>query len=150
MCDFSANGTSLCLGEGEMKNSWEIVASSPFAPPLAASPLTHVFSHGLLCSLSRLASLAITGELTHRLIRIRHCVLGIELIQCTGFYSIFLRAQHTWTKVITQANNLTVHVYTENTENIWEKFTIAQLSELASWYACWPTYKKINMRMIFL
>lgn len=109
-----------------------------------------VFSHGLLCSLSRLASLATTGRLARRLIKIRHCVPGIELIQFTGLYSIFLRAQHTWTKVITQANNLTVHVYTENTENIWEKFTIAQLSELASWYACWPTYEEINIRLIFL
>ena len=76
-------------GWSRNKNLWEIVASSPFPPPLAASPLAQVFSRGLLCSLSRLASLAITGELAHRLMKIRHCVPGIKLIQCTGLYSIF-------------------------------------------------------------
>ena len=107
-------------GWSRNKNLWEIVASSPFPPPLAASPLAQVFSRGLLCSLSRLASLAITGELAHRLMKIRHCVPAIKLIQCTGLYSTFL--EHSIQEPKSSPMQITwLYMYTQKIPRIFKR-----------------------------
>ena len=89
-CHFSANGASLCLGEAEMK-----IYERSLQPLLFLHPLR--LHHSLMCSLTacfallQLTSLAIIGELTHRLIKIIYIVfLGLNYFSALGFIQFFL------------------------------------------------------------